>query len=206
MPDSASSNSDNANSDYPKRVSPILDPEKALVDCDGLSLVNRLNTTSVQVLAFKNQHAAVASALSKAVSVEASITPGICNSDGSTQVVWNGPNQWMVISETDAAEGLLEKIQNAVGDKAGVVDQSHGRVGLRLSGEHARTVVQKNCPLDVHPRSFEPGSCALTTIAHIGALIIQVDDAPTYDLFVNRSFARSFADSVVHGCHEFEVH
>lgn len=196
MPDSAN----------PVRVSPILDPEKALVECDGLSFVNRLNTTSVQVLALKNQHAAVASALSSAVGVEASTTPGVCNSDGSTQVVWNGPNQWMVISEGDAASGLLEKIQNAVRDKAGVVDQSHGRVGLRLSGEHARTVVKKNCAVDVHPRSFGPGSCALTTIAHIGALLIQVDDAPTYDMFVNRSFARSFAASVVHGCHEFESH
>ncbi len=196
MPDSAN----------PVRVSPMLDPEKALVDCDGLSLVNRLNTTSVQVLAFKKQHSAVAKALSKALSVEASTTPGVCNSDGSTQVVWNGPNQWMVISEGDAADGMLEKIQKAVGNKAGVVDQSHGRVGLRLSGEHARTVLQKNCAIDVHPLSFGPGSCVLTTIAHIGALLIQVDDTPTYDLFVNRSFARSFADSLVHGCHEFEHH
>lgn len=188
------------------RISPILDAEKALVNCDGLSFITRLDTTSIQVLAFKNQHAAVATALSTALGVDASTKPGVCNSDGVTQVVWNGPNQWIVISEGNAAEGLFGKIQKAVGDKAGVVDQSHGRVGLRLSGEHARTVVQKNCPLDVHPRSFIPGSCALTTVAHIGALVIQVDDAPTYDLFVNRSFARSFADSIVHGCHEFDQH
>ena len=189
-----------------KRISPILNSEKPLVNCEGLSFINRLNTSSIQVLAFKNQHTAVASVLSAALGVDASTTPGVCNSDGVNQVVWNGPNQWMVISEGDAAEGLLEKIRQAVGDKAGVVDQSHGRVGLRLSGEHSRTVLQKNCPLDVHPRSFSAGSCALTTIAHIGALLIQVDDAPTYDLFVNRSFARSFADSIVHSCHEFESH
>jgi len=189
-----------------KRVSPILDPEKPLVACDGLSFTNRLNTTSIQVLTFKNQHTVVAETLTAALGIEASVKPGICHSDGTTQVVWNGPNQWMVISEGDAADGLLEKIQNAVGDKAAVVDQSHGRVGLRLSGEHARTVMQKNCPLDLHPVSFGSGSCALTTVAHIGVLVIQVDDGPTYDLFVNRSFARSFADSVKHSCHEFESH
>ena len=189
-----------------KRVSPILDPEKPLVDCDGLSFTNRLNTTSIQVLTFKNQHAVVANELTSTLGIEASIAPGVCNSDGTTQVVWNGPNQWMVISEGDAANGLLEKIRQTVGDKAAVVDQSHGRVGLRLSGEHARNVMQKNCPLDMHPISFAKGSCALTTVAHIGALLIQVDDSPTYDLFVNRSFARSFADSVKHSCHEFESH
>jgi len=190
----------------PVRVSPILEAEKPLVECDSLSLVNRLNTTSVQVLTFKNQHAAVAIALSSALGIEVSTKPGACNSDNSTQVAWNGPNQWMVISEGDAAEGLLEKIQNAVGDKAAVVDQSHGRVGLRLSGEPACKVMQKNCPIDVHPVSFSAGSCALTTVAHIGALVIQVNETPTYDLFVNRSFARSFADSVKHSCHEFESH
>ncbi len=189
-----------------QRVSPILDPEKPLLDCDGLSFTNRLNTTSIQVMTFKNQHAVVAEALTAALGIEASVKPGVCNSDGTTQVAWNGPNQWMVISQGDATAGLLEKIQNAVGDKAAVVDQSHGRVGMRLSGEHARTVMQKNCPLDLHPVSFATGNCALTTVAHVGALLIQVDDTPTYDLFVNRSFARSFADSVKHSCHEFEEH
>ena len=189
-----------------KRVSPILDPEQSSVDCDGLSLTNRLNTTSIQVMTFKKQHAVVAEALTSALGIEAAEKPGVCNSDGTTQIAWNGPNQWMVISEGEAAEGLLEKIRNAVGDKAAVVDQSHGRVGLRLSGKHARTVMQKSCPLDVHPVGFGTGSCALTTVAHIGALVIQVDDTPTYDLFVNRSFARSFADSVKHSCHEFEHH
>ena len=189
-----------------QRVSPILDPEKPLVDCEGLLFTNRLNTTSIQVMTFKNQHAVVSEALTSALGIEASTTPGTCHSDGATQVAWNGPNQWMVISDGNAAEGLLEKIQNAVGDKAAVVDQSHGRVGLRLSGEHARTVMQKNCPLDLHPVSFNAGNCAITMVAHIGALVIQVDDKPTYDLFVNRSFARSFADSVKHSCHEFERH
>ena len=34
-------------------------------------------------------------------------------------------------------------------------------------------------------------------------LSIQVDDAPSYDMFVNRSFARSFTRSVAHSCAEF---
>ena len=185
------------------RVSPLLNPEQPLVDVEGLKLVARQNTTSVQVLAFKNQHAATAEALTKALGIEASTTPGVCNSKDNTQVVWNGPNQWMVISEGDGADALLETVQNAVGEKAAVVDQSHGRVGLRISGEHARYIMQKNCALDLHPRSFGPGSAAQTMVAHVGALVIQVDDQPAYDMFVNRSFARSFAHSVAHSCAEF---
>ena len=33
--------------------------------------------------------------------------------------------------------------------------------------------------------------------------IVQVDDTPTYDLFVIRSLARSFAHAIEHACHEF---
>lgn len=185
------------------RVSALLNADQALVDCDGLKLQARRNTTSIQVMAFKNQYAATADALSDALGIACPTTPGICNSSETTQLVWNGPNQWMVIGEGRDAESLLAIIHSAVQKKAAVIDQSHGRVGLRLSGEHARAVMQKNCALDLHTRSFSPGNCALTMIAHIAALLIQVDDAPSYDMFVNRSFARSFAHSVAHSCEEF---
>ena len=61
----------------------------------------------------------------------------------------------------------------------------------------------KLCALDLHPRAFGPGSCAMTSIAHMNASLVQVDEAPTYDLFVIRSMARSFAEAVEHACHEF---
>ena len=38
----------------------------------------------------------------------------------------------------------------------------------------------------------------------MNATIVQVDDKPTYDLFVIRSLARSFAHAIEHACHEFE--
>ncbi len=185
------------------RVSPLIDADQAIVDCDGLKLQVRQNTTSIQVLAFKNQYTATADALGAALGITCPTRPGVCNSSETTQLVWNGPNQWMVIGESRATEALLVIIHSAVQIQAAVVDQSHGRVGLRLSREHARAVLQKNCALDLHRRSFVPGNCALTMIAHIAALLIQVDDAPTYDMFVNRSFARSFARSVAHSCEEF---
>ncbi len=185
------------------RVSPLLNADQAIVDCKGLVVRARPNTTSIQVMAFKNQYAATAEALGTALGIACPTTPGVCNTSETTQLAWNGPNQWMIISEGQTAESLLETVDNAVEDKAAVIDQSHGRVGLRLSGEHARAVMQKICALDLHERSFAPGNCALTTIAHITALLIQTDETPTYDMFVNRSFARSFAHSVAHSCAEF---
>lgn len=192
----------------PVRVSPLLPIKgEAIIDYPNLRLQERKTLTAIQILAFANQYEATASAISDALGIECPTIPGICNSDKHTQVVWNGPNNWMIIAndeETGRKPGeLLESLKKAVGDLAAVVDQSHGRCGLRLSGVHAPAVMAKNTAIDLHPRVFGPGNCALTSVAHMSALVVQVDDSPTYDLFVARSLARSFAHAIEHACHEF---
>jgi len=195
--------------DSPIRLSPLLPTAgDSIVDYANVRLAERKALTAIQVLTFNGKHDAAATAISKAIGVECSTEPGICNSDGTTQVCWNGPNSWMIIaSDAEAGRGggeLLQTLQAAVGDLGAVVDQSHGRCGLRLSGTRARQVMAKNTALDLHPRAFGPGRCAMTSVAHMNATIVQVDDAPTYDLFVIRSLARSFAHAIEHACQEFE--
>lgn len=195
--------------DLPLRLSPLLPiHDNFIVDYKNLRLGERKALTSIQVLSFKGKHQDTAKAINNALGIECSTEPGLCNSDGKTQVLWNGPNSWMVVAgddETDRASGeLLETLHNAVGKLAAVVDQSHGRCGLRLSGRYARRVMAKNTAIDLHPRAFAPGQCAMTSIAHMNATIVQVDAAPTYDLFVIRSLARSFAHAIKHACREFE--
>lgn len=190
------------------RVSPLLPAEgDAIVDYKNLRLQERKALTAIQVLAFASQYEAAAAAISKALGIDCPVTPGLCNSNEHTQVVWNGPNSWMIIASDEEAKRkpgeLLESLLKAVGDLGAVVDQSHGRCCLRLSGQHARQVMAKNTSIDLHPVSFAAGQCALTSVAHMSALVIQVDDTPCYDLFVARSLARSFTHAIEHACHEF---
>ena len=190
------------------RVSPLLPAEgDAIVDYKNLRLQERKALTAIQVLAFANQYATAAAAISKALGIECPVTPGLCSSNEHTQVVWNGPNSWMIIASDEEANRkpgeLLESLLKAVGGLGAVVDQSHGRCGLRLSGLHARKVLAKNTSIDLHPVSFAAGQCALTSVTHMSALVIQVDDTPGYDLFVARSLARSFTLAMEHACHEF---
>jgi sarcosine oxidase subunit gamma len=179
-----------------------------IVNYRNVRLSERKALTAIQVLTFKGRHGEAAKAIGKALAIECPVQPGISNGDGNTQVSWNGPNSWMIVASDEEAGrapgALLETLQDAVGDLAAVVDQSHGRCGLRLSGARARQVMAKNTAIDLHPRAFGPGQCALTSIAHMNATIVQVDDSPTYDLFVIRSLARSFAHAIEHACHEFE--
>jgi len=218
--------------DLPVRVSPLL-PSNGdfIVDYKNVRLSERKTLTAIQVLSFNGKHSDTAAAIATALGIKCSTRPGIVNSDGKTQICWNGPNSWMVVCN-DAEAGrtpgeLFKVLQDAVGDPGApgdlgatvdlgatgdlvttgnlgaVVDQSHGRCGLRLSGLHARQVMAKNTAIDLNPRVFGPGQCAMTSVAHMNATVIQVDDTPTYDLFVIRSLARSFAHAIEHACHEF---
>ncbi len=195
--------------EFPVRVSPLLPiGREAIIDYKNVRLQERTDLSAIQVLAYANKHIDTAAAIGKALGIECSIKPGLCSSNDHTQIAWNIPNSWMVI-DSDEASGrnpgeLLKTLQSAVGDLAAVVDQSHGRCGKRLSRSRAREVMAKNTPIDLHPRAFQPGRCASTSVAHMSALVVQVDDEPTYDLFVARSLARSFAHAIEHACQEFQ--
>jgi sarcosine oxidase subunit gamma len=190
------------------RVSPLLPgASEYIIDYANLHLGERKALSAIQVLSFKGKHDKLAKSITTALTIDCPVEPGTCNSDGKTQILWNGPNSWMIVA-SDAESGraggeLLQTLQAAVGNLGAVVDQSHGRCVLRLSGARARQVMAKNTAIDLHPRVFAAGQCALTSVAHMNATIVQVDDTPTYDLFVIRSMARSFAHAIEQACHEF---
>ncbi len=194
--------------ELPPRVSPLAPVSgEHIVDYKNLRLSERKALTAIQVLSFKGKHEAAAKAIGKALALDCSTEPGVCSADEHTQITWNGPNSWIIVGNDDEAARapgeLLRTLQDAVGDLGAVIDQSHGRCGLRLSGARARQVMAKNTAIDLHPRAFGPGRCAMTSVAHMNATIVQVDDTPTYDLFVIRSLARSFAHAIEHSCEEF---
>jgi sarcosine oxidase subunit gamma len=43
--------------------------------------------------------------------------------------------------------------------------------------------------LDLHPREFHVGQCAQTGVSRANALLHLVDDAPTFELYVLKSFS-----------------
>lgn len=102
-----------------------------------------------------------------------------------------GPGAWLAVEE-DAQPDFADQLQQDLAGLASVSDQSSAYAVLRLSGPGARTVLQRGASIDFHRDVFQAGSVAVTVIAHIGVVIWQVDDAPTYDVFVFRSFAESF--------------
>ena len=90
------------------------------------------------------------------------------------------------------AEGSLFREVRQHAPDCAVVDQTHGKSVLRVVGVNAPAVLAKGCRIDLHPREFGPGRTAVTPIARINAVLHQVDAAPTFDLILPATLARSF--------------
>jgi len=130
--------------------------------------------------------------------------PNTIASAAGTTICWLGPDEWLIVTAA-GGQGAAEAALNSALDglHASIVDTTDARTTIRIHGAHARDVLAKGCPMDLHPRSFGPGRCAQTLIAKADVLIHQLDDAPTYDIYVLCSFARYLWDWLVDASLEF---
>jgi len=141
----------------------------------------------VQVMAGRGADAAAASAVGSAPG------PGRAEIAGSSMTVWIQPSGWLVIRPRGPEGALAKALASAAGDTVAVVDQSHGKAVLRLSGSHAGDVLAKGSRVDLHARAFPPGSAATTSIDHMTVTLVKVD-ASTFDLVLPGNFSEAFVD------------
>ena len=107
-------------------------------------------------------------------------------------VLWLGPDEWLVRSQQQQAATLEGKLTAALaGQFAAAVDIGSGYTVLEISGEKVSDVIARGCPLDLHPRVFAPGQCAQSHYFKASIVLIPVADT-TYELVVRRSFADYF--------------
>ncbi|MBM3571545.1 MAG: sarcosine oxidase subunit gamma [Alphaproteobacteria bacterium] len=129
-------------------------------------------------------------AAQSALGIDLPTRPNTASDGAGLTALWLGPNEWLVVTppggETAPAIGLKVALS---GHHAAVTDVSDARTVVRVSGRHAREVLAKGCPIDLHERSFAPGRVAQSVVARAGVILHQVDATPSYDLYVLASFS-----------------
>jgi methylglutamate dehydrogenase subunit D len=128
-----------------------------------------------------------------------------CVSAGPISFLWAGTGQWLAAGEGENGTAFERRLRDALGKFASISDQSDGRVVIRAGGVRARDALAKGVPIDLHPSAFHAGDAAITTVAYIGLQIWQVDDAPTYEFIVPRSYAVSFGEWLTDAAAEFGI-
>jgi sarcosine oxidase subunit gamma len=117
--------------------------------------------------------------------------PGRCALGGAMSFICCAPDRWLALATPAPAHGMEARLAPLRG-LAAVADQSHGALVLRAGGRHVRDALAKGVPIDLHASAFGVGDAAATAVAHIGLLLWQWDEAPSYGLLVARSLAPSF--------------
>ncbi len=108
-------------------------------------------------------------------------------------VLWLGPSEFLVVAPEDAHDSLggtlIGSLTAALGGAPGqVVDLSANRTTFELSGTRARAVLEKGCSLDLHPRSFPPGTALNTEVGNI-PVVLEKTGEESFRLFPRASFA-----------------
>ncbi len=116
--------------------------------------------------------------------------------DGGWLVVGSGPGEWLVLAPPGAAAaaavaGWLDTVaaDSAPEEFVSVVDLTHGRALMRITGPDAAELMARLCGADLHDDMAPDGAALRAPVAGVATDIIRDDRAgvPSYLLHCERS-------------------
>jgi sarcosine oxidase subunit gamma len=158
---------------------------------DGLSLEER---PGLGILSLRLKGEPERRLASAALGLELSGPVGHAAGAAQRSALRVGPDEWLLVAPR-AEEGLLgAQLMTALSGYSGAVAPiGNGTVAIDASGPQVRAFLAKGTSLDLHPKAFAPGRCAVAGFGKIRVTLWR-RDAERFSLFVGRSFARSFWD------------
>lgn len=92
-------------------------------------------------------------------------------------VIGSGPGEWLLLAAPGAAPQLADRIRQAAGsDFASVLDLTHARALLRLTGNDAARLLAKLCAIDLHDATTPDGAALRSSVAELVTDLVREDD------------------------------
>jgi sarcosine oxidase, subunit gamma len=126
---------------------------------------------------------------------------------GDRELLWLGPDEWLVLAPAGCADELAASLRTAIGAERGAVtDVSAQRTAVVLRGPGTRELLAKGCSIDLHPKVSPRGTCVQTLLAQTGVtLVVHDDTASRFLLLVRASFAVYLAGWLLDASTELSV-
>ena len=123
----------------------------------------------------------------------------LSSSNNETRILWNGPNNWIVVS---IKKDILNNIKKKCDEKHfAVTDLSHSRTVIELKGKSIKEILKKGCPINFN--EFKLNNCANSVFHGITITIDMINENPeTFRIFALRSFGESLYHSITDACLE----
>jgi len=128
--------------------------------------------------------------------------------DDDVLVVGSGPGEWTLLAPPGAAATVIDRWRPADGDgHVSVIDLTHGRALVRLTGTDAAPLLSKLCAIDLADAVTPNGSAFRSSVAKVAADVIRDDvgDDRSYLLHCERSSGQYFFDALLDAGQEFGI-
>ncbi len=161
----------------------------------GIHLSERHLTSLWLIAAWPGRLAETGAAAAKAAGIDAAPGPGESATGKGGSLLRIEPLKWLLASEDEIARPALDAADGTV------LELSHARTVIHVSGQGALDLMARMVPLDLRPAAFPEGSVANTGLHHVGVTILARDGG--FDIFVLRSFGLAVWEMLTESAAQF---
>lgn len=124
-----------------------------------------------------------------------------------TLVVGSGPGEWLLLAPPGSAADVAARVDTRDDRLVSVLDLTHGRALLRLTGTCADQLLAKVCAIDLADRVRPDGTALRTSVAKLATDVVRDDAAGvrSYLLHCERSSGQYLFDALLDAGREFGV-
>ncbi len=161
----------------------------------GIRLSERRLASAWLIAAWPERLTETGAAAAKAAGVDAAPGPGASATGPGGTLLRAEPLKWLLVGEDETARPALDAADGTV------LELSHARTAIHVSGPKALDLMARMVPLDLRPAVFPEGSVANTGLHHLGVTILARDGG--FDILVLRSFGLAVWETLVESAAQF---
>lgn len=125
-------------------------------------------------------------------------------------VVGAGPGEWLVLADPDAAGEVADELRTVAAgtaEFAAVIDVTHGRALMRLTGHPAAALLTKVCAVDLAADNTPNGTAFSSSVARLTTDVVRDDvgGVPSYLLHCDWSYGQYLFDALLDAGAEFGI-
>lgn len=123
-------------------------------------------------------------------------------------VTGSGPGEWTLISPPGNAREVIEQLGAVSDDEfVSVLDITHGRALVRVSGQRTPDLLSKVCGIDLSDEITPNGAALRSSVAKVATNVVRDDEegVRSYLLHCERSYGQYLFDALLDAGEEFGV-
>lgn len=179
-----------------RRISSINRIEKEKIVNDegncGLSIIENKDLILNQVAVWPDTLVSVGEKISKKLNLEMHPQPCRAASTKEIAMLRIEPLKWWILGS---------EVETFLSDQACILDISHSRTHLKISGEQTKIYLNRFLPIDLRENSFPINSVISTSFHHVGVVLWRSKNY--YEIFIPRAFASSLCNILLESAAQF---